>query len=390
MRGRAQREDLARQLAEAQARAAQLEGELRAGADRDGLTGLASLARLRTALEIECDRGRRHGRPLSLAVLDVDGFRDVNSRSGHAAGDVVLRTVADVLRGATRTHDVVARTGGDEFTVLMPETELGGAEACCQRVLVDLESAAGEGVHNGVRLSAGVAEFHRQQTPGQLVGAAHAALDEARREGGARVSAGKRDAGAVSGSQHDAVSALASALIERDRYTGEHSESVVDLVGAVACNLGLPDEEVDLVKAAALLHDIGKVAIPDEILNKPAKLTPEEWKIMMDHTVVGERILRAIPGLGGVARIVRHEHERWDGGGYPDGLAGDDIPVGARIILAADAYHAMTSDRPYREAMSHADALDELVRGAGSQFDPAVVEILVGQLYGARQAGALA
>jgi HD-GYP domain-containing protein (c-di-GMP phosphodiesterase class II) len=161
----------------------------------------------------------------------------------------------------------------------------------------------------------------------------------------------------------------------------------VDLVGSVGRDLGLDADEVDRVKAAALLHDIGKVAIPDEILNKPGKLTDDEWKVMQDHTVIGERILRAIPGLGGVARIVRHEHERWDGSGYPDGLVGEEIPIGARIILAADAYHAMTSDRPYRTAMSHAEAMEELTKGAGTQFDPSVVEALVGALYGARQAG---
>src|SRR3712207_3642374 len=129
-RARAEREDLSRQVAEARARAAELEALLRAGADRDPVTGLASLPRFRPALEIECDRARRHGRPLSLAVLDIDGFRAINVRAGHAAGDVVLRTVGDVLRQHTRTHDVLARTGGDEFTVLMPETEVHGAQAC--------------------------------------------------------------------------------------------------------------------------------------------------------------------------------------------------------------------------------------------------------------------
>jgi HD-GYP domain-containing protein (c-di-GMP phosphodiesterase class II) len=160
------------------------------------------------------------------------------------------------------------------------------------------------------------------------------------------------------------------------------------MVEKVAHGLGLDEEEIDRIKAAALLHDIGKVAIPDAILNKAGPLDDEEWKLMKDHTVVGERILRAIPGLGSVARIVRHEHERWDGSGYPDGIAGEEIPIGARIILACDAYHAMTSDRPYREAMPHGEAIKELTKGAGTQFDPAVVETLVGLLYSSRQTGA--
>jgi HD-GYP domain-containing protein (c-di-GMP phosphodiesterase class II) len=142
------------------------------------------------------------------------------------------------------------------------------------------------------------------------------------------------------------------------------------------------------VHAAALLHDIGKVAVSDVILQKPAPLDESEWALMREHPVIGERILRAVPGLGTVARIVRHEHERWDGSGYPDGLAGEAIPVGARIILACDAYHAMTSDRPYRKAMPHAEAIRELGRGAGTQFDPQVTEVLIGCLYSQRQMGA--
>jgi putative nucleotidyltransferase with HDIG domain len=191
----------------------------------------------------------------------------------------------------------------------------------------------------------------------------------------------------IDAAQRDAVGALAMALLERDRYTGEHSEEVTSLCEGVGRALGLSAGEIENVKDAALLHDIGKVAIPDEILNKPAKLTDEEFEVMKTHTVVGERILRAIPGYGPIARIVRHEHERWDGRGYPDGIAGEEIPIGARIILACDAYHAMTSDRPYRESMGHQKAVHELLDNAGRQFDPDVVEALVGQLYALRQSG---
>ena len=145
-------------------------------------------------------------------------------------------------------------------------------------------------------------------------------------------------------------------------------------------------EEIGRIRTAALLHDIGKVGVPDEILHKAGPLDDRDWEIMRQHPVIGERILRAIPGFGAIARMVRHEHERWDGAGYPDGLAGTAIPVGSRIILACDAYHAMTSDRPYRAAMSHGDAVAELSANAGTQFDPQVVELLIGELYGQRQA----
>jgi putative nucleotidyltransferase with HDIG domain len=186
----------------------------------------------------------------------------------------------------------------------------------------------------------------------------------------------------------EVISALAMALLERDRYTGEHSESVVAMATEVARGLGLDQAEVSRVRAAALLHDIGKVAIPDDILNKPGGLHDDQWRLMREHPAIGERILRAVTGMGGVARIVRHEHESFDGSGYPDGLAGEEIPIGSRIILACDAYHAMTSDRPYRQAMSHKDAVDQLLDNAGRQFDPPVVEQLLGFLYGHRQSGA--
>jgi HD-GYP domain-containing protein (c-di-GMP phosphodiesterase class II) len=173
-------------------------------------------------------------------------------------------------------------------------------------------------------------------------------------------------------------------LLERDRYTGDHSEAVVKLTVRVAEALALNPDEVARVETAALLHDVGKVGIPDSILHKDGPLDDNEWVLMKEHPVIGERILRAIPGLGGVARIVRHEHERWDGDGYPDGISGDQIPIGSRIILACDAYHAMTSDRPYRKAMSHGEALKDLRKNAGTQFDPQVVEALLGCLYGDR------
>jgi diguanylate cyclase (GGDEF)-like protein len=170
---------------------------------------------------------------------------------------------------------------------------------------------------------------------------------------------------------------LAAALTERDSYTGEHSASVVETAWTVAAALGLDAIEVEHVGHAALLHDIGKVGGPDRILHKSGPLAGDEWELMREHPLIGERILRAIPGMGGVARMVRHEHERLDGGGYPDGLRGEEIPIGSRIILACDAYHAITSDRSYRDAMPHHEAVAELVRGAAAPFDPRVVSSLL-------------
>jgi putative nucleotidyltransferase with HDIG domain len=254
--------------------------------------------------------------------------------------------------------------------------------------MLELEALRVDRVES-VSVSVGVAAWMRPLTGEQLLEAALTRAGVARSMGCGRVQSADLSHQAAADEGHagkgDVVAALAEALLERDRYTGEHSESVVGLVERVARGLGLSDSEVDTVKAAALLHDIGKVAMPDDVLNKPGPLDEDEWSVMREHPVIGERILRAIPGMGPIARIVRHEHERFDGGGYPDALAGQEIPIGARIILACDAYHAMTSDRPYRRAMPHADAIHELASCAGTQFDPAVTEVLIGCLYGRRE-----
>jgi putative nucleotidyltransferase with HDIG domain len=243
--------------------------------------------------------------------------------------------------------------------------------------------------------SVGLAAWEAGMSAEALLSTARRAAAQAGREGGGQILVAGGAGAAAEGSpaeadgraQRDAIEALVVTLTERDGYTGEHSEAVVEMSAGVARSLGLRDTEVEWVRSAALLHDIGKVAIPDEILHKPGPLNDEEWVLMKQHPVIGERILRVLPGMGPVARIVRHEHERWDGGGYPDGLAGEDIPIGSRIIIAADTYHAITSDRPYRAARSHEEAVEELTKCAGTQFDPAVTGALIGYLYGQRQMG---
>jgi HD-GYP domain-containing protein (c-di-GMP phosphodiesterase class II) len=176
------------------------------------------------------------------------------------------------------------------------------------------------------------------------------------------------------------VEALCTALSARDGYTGEHSAETLDLVTSVTRELGLSPEDIEQISDVALLHDIGKIGIPNEILHSPGRLTDEQWEVMKQHPVIGERIVGAIPGLESVAKAIRHEHERWDGLGYPDGLKKEEIPLASRIVLVCDAYHAMTSDRPYRKALFEHDARAELVRNAGTQFDPVVVGALLSAL----------
>jgi diguanylate cyclase (GGDEF)-like protein len=384
--GDQQRRLLEQQLSDAHRRLGELERELGMRSGRDALTNLPDLRRFHQRLVAELDRSRRHGHPLSVAVIDIDGFRGLNVAHGLAVGDAILRAAARVVTELTRANDVVARSQGDEFVLLMTDTESAGAKQCVDRILLELEATAA-GPISCVSASAGIASWQRPQTPEQLLETAHRGVERARADGGGRaavVSSGLDDTSPQDDSRRDAIVGLATTLLERDRYTGDHSEAVVELTVRVARALALNPDEVSRVETAALLHDIGKVGIPDSILHKDGPLDDDEWALMKEHPVIGERILRAIPGLGGVARIVRHEHERWDGGGYPDGLSGDAIPMGSRIILACDAYHAMTSDRPYRKAMSHGDALRELRKSAGTQFDPQVVEALLGCLYGDR------
>jgi diguanylate cyclase (GGDEF)-like protein/putative nucleotidyltransferase with HDIG domain len=380
-------------LAKARARILELETELARLSARDLLVpSLLTLGPFRAQLHLDVQRALRYGRPLSLAVLDIDRFRHLNLSRGYGVGDMVLTAVGELISASTRAHDLACRAGGDEFLLLLPETGVNEARGVIDRILVDAERVkAADQV--GISLSAGLTALQPHGDADDLLGQAHAALELARADGGGRCTMSDEldvidgATEALLGTTAEVVTALAQALEERDAYTGEHSESVVDLAGRVAEELALDGHEVKTIRSAALLHDIGKVGIPDEILHKAGPLDEREWEIMRQHPVVGERIMRAIPGMGAVARIVRHEHERWDGTGYPDGLAGEEIPIGARIILACDAYHAMTSDRPYRAAMSHHMAMSELTTNAGSQFDPNVVETLVGYLYGRRQAG---
>jgi diguanylate cyclase (GGDEF)-like protein/putative nucleotidyltransferase with HDIG domain len=374
-------EEVDRRLAEAHRRIGELERELERANMRDPLTGLPTPTVFFRALETEVERSRRHGAALSLGMLDIDAFRGINSRHGRELGDQVLQAVADLLPTVTRTASFVTRSSADEFMVTLPGTNAEAAAQAFGQVLLELE-ALRVGALDCLSASVGVAEYARPMSADQLIAAAAEHLRRARMNGGGRaeIRSGEVDAMLA----EDTIAGLAEALLERDRYTGEHSEIVSELAGQVARSLGLAGREVEQVRAAALLHDIGKVGIPDEILHKTRDLSEAEWRTMREHPVIGERIVRTIPGLGPVARIIRHEHERYDGSGYPDKLSGKEIPIGARIILACDAYHAMTSDRPYRAAMPHGEAIRELAEGAGTQFDPQVTEVLIGQLWSNR------
>src|SRR4051794_28263895 len=354
------------------ARIAALEAERNDYLRKDRRAGVLTLDAFREAAAAALRGSQRRGESAALVLVDIDGFRALNGRRGSAAGDEALAAVAQRLRELVRGGDVVGRTGADELAVVMPGANLAGARGVAERLVAILEQAG------PVTLSAGLAADRGPRPLRRLMADASAILERARIAGGGRVGAPGRMP--TPEPSRGAIGALALALSERDRGTGEHAEQVVALAGAVARRLNLDAEEVERIAAAALLHDVGKVAVPDSILSKPGPLNDEEWAVMRNHSVVGERILRAVPGLGPVARMVRHGHERFDGNGYPDGLRGEEIPLGSRIVLVCDAYDAMTSPRPYRDALSREQAVAELAAHAGTQFDPRVVDALVGYL----------
>jgi putative nucleotidyltransferase with HDIG domain len=281
----------------------------------------------------------------------------VNDRFGHPAGDRVLAQIASRLRH----HGEAFRLGGDEFALLLPAEDENASLTVASAIVERIEALQLEHV-GSVTISAGVATFPAHAaTRDELVRVADSALYWAKEHGRNR------------------VRVYRPAVDARDTYTGSHSERVADLAARIAQRLGCDDEQVELTRLAGSLHDLGKLAIPEEILRKPGPLTDAERLVLERHPQIGFRMLESL-GVDPVAEWVLHHHERWDGVGYPDGLAGEDIPLGARIIFVADAFDAMTSDRVYRRRLSIDDALAELERCGGTQFDLTIVAALADEL----------
>src|SRR3954449_8719993 len=383
MRGTKEKEELQQRLEAACRQVAQLQAQLQQHTGRDPLTGLRELPPFVNSLGVELGRAGRYGRPVSVVRIDIDNFEAVNIQYGRQQGDRVLAAAGKAIGGQTRAQDIACRVAGDQFALLLPETDAAGAAVCAERILGVLERFSAEGVE-GLRASAGIAPFERGQDGERLLAAAGAALRQAQEEGGGRVALSGAG-GAAEVVRGDAALALMAALSERDAWTGAHAREVGNLAATLAQKLGL-SADADAIRTAALLHDVGKMGIPDLVLNKPAALDEAEWSLMREIPLAGERILRSVPGMGGTARLVRHVHERWDGSGHPDGLAGEQIPLGSRVIAACDAYHAMASPRPWRPAMTHDQIMHEMLEGAGAQFDPEIVEVLASHVNGLRQA----
>lgn len=336
---------------------------LREQAQTDALTKLgnrrkleADLAQRLTSASADC--------PLVLVLLDLDGFKSYNDTFGHMAGDAILARLGARLAYAVRAHGAAYRLGGDEFCVL------AAAHAEELEKLVTASAAALEERGQGfaIRASYGAALLPHEATT----------LEYALELADERMYAVKK--GRPSHVHDQTRDVLMHIMRAKQPSLEDHSSEVGQLCVRVGRRLGMNAEQLDELMRAAELHDIGKVGIPDAILDKPDALDAAEWELMRAHTLLGERILNAAPALRPVAVLVRASHERWDGKGYPDGLLGTEIPMGARIIAACDAYEAMTTDRSYRPAGDHASACAELRRAAGTQFDPEVVEALLEEL----------
>lgn len=368
-------------------------------ATTDRLTHVANRPMLLATLYEEVERAARYGRPLTVAFLDLDHFKPVNDTYGHEVGDTVLAQVASVLRQSVRRSDIIGRYGGEEFVILFPETTVDEATAVAEklRLLVSKQRfSVGQGEEISVTVSIGLAGGHGQRLRvDDLLRDADAAMyaakslgrdqtyvfaemdDDSARIPRAPISKAARAAAAevADRGRQAAEAALASVIMPLPHYGGGPSSLIATIAIELARKLDLPDAEVERIRVASLLHDIGKVGVPDEILDKPGPLSPDEWQSVVQHPRIGEEILNRVAAVKDAAAIILHHHERYSGHGYPHGLRGADIPLGARIVAIADAYDAMLSDRPYRKAIGHEAAVAELRAQAGIQFDPDLVEL---------------
>jgi diguanylate cyclase (GGDEF)-like protein len=357
-------------------------------AHRDPLTGLLNRRGFQEVFDMELERARRADEPLSLIVGDLDRFKRVNDSQGHAAGDAVLRRVAGTIRGVKRGFDRAARVGGEEFAVLAPDCDQHGAYMLAERIRAAVQEALAAKDDAALTISFGISTYplHGQSADG-LLHSADQALYAAKRLGRNRsvissaevpgvLAHGSRGGNAEAHVELGALLNLAEALDVRDSGSATHCHRVGRFAELTARELGLPPEGVERVRLAGILHDVGRVALPDSVSAKAGPLTADEWAWVRAHPAIGARMVETTEYEDIRSWILFH-HERPDGHGYPEGRRAEEVPLESAIIAVADAYEAMTSERPYRSALAAEEAADELRRGAGRQFDADVVEALL-------------
>ena len=369
----------------------------------DTLTGVGSRKLLEDKLELEAARARRYRRPFSLAIIDIDNFKTINDVLGHAAGDSTLKKVAACMKNQKRIPDVLARYGGDEFVVLMPETKADDAVSLLERLRVKVQQIKLTD-NLPMTFSCGIAESlpDRNDSATQVMRRADLALYEAKSAGrncvriwdqdmAERLKAGDIEldkikklerciAGLSEKSQKmfiQSIWGLVQALEAKDTYAKRHSENVMQYAVGIAQTMKIAPRQIEVIRRAAMIHDIGKIGIPDAILSKPDRLSPLERRIVEQHPLIAIRILEKMTFLHREIIIVRHHHEKWNGRGYPDGLSKTSIPLGARIMAVADTFDALTSPRSYHGSRSIAEAVEILAGSSGYDFDPDVVKSAV-------------
>ncbi len=380
-------EQLANQIAGA-IWSAQLYAKTEQQARTDELTGLYNRRYFEECLNREIGRHSRYGGILSLVILDLDSFKTYNDIRGHLAGDKILSRIGQLIKRTIRNIDLAFRYGGDEFALILPQTGIEQAYVVAERVRRQISNKM------WAKQLLFTASFGLATWPGdgttadELCNAADQALYYAKRTGGNRIQVAAKtlltstDSHLTTGTTAEKgilsiIHALAAAVEARDIYTHGHSQRVRDYAIALAEALGLPTDRTINLSTAALLHDIGKIGIPDELLRKNDKMTAEQWEIIQSHTKLAAAIVGRIPSLTPCLPAILHHHERWDGKGYPTGLQGEAIPLEARILAIADAFEAMTASRPYHQPMPLSRAIEELKRNSGTQFDPKLVEVFL-------------
>jgi diguanylate cyclase (GGDEF)-like protein len=377
------------------ARSRRLIMRLADAARTDAETGLLNRRGLQEISELELERARRGDRPVSIVLIDVDRFQDFNEEHGHGDSDRALKRLANLLQDGKRRIDVAARLGGEEFAMLAPDTDEHGAYVLADRLRREIREAFEQ---TGLTVSLGIASYPKHGgTAEELMTGADRAVFAAKalgrdrtviynREIAANLLGEQTREAAVNEGHLAAVLVLAETLDMRDAGTARHSQLVGRYARSIATEMGMTPDAVERMHLAGVLHDIGKIGIPDAILKKPGPLEEKEWQEMRKHPELGARILEGAH-LDDIAGWVLAHHERPDGSGYPVGLSGGQIPLEAKILAVVDAYEAMTNDRVYRHAMPEAEARAELLRWSGTQFDERVVDLFVRLLEREDRAG---